>query len=944
MRRVLVSLWLLVFVPIAQAEQAAWISSGLERFSGKEIREISFLTWINLSHEDLSATVPLRQGSRLTLPALRESIESLYLRDMFEHVEPRVRPVEGGVALQFVLTPALRIDEVVIEGVAAFPVERLERRIGLRPGMLLDMELLKRAKERILSEYRSEGFYHAQVTFTLEEQVLAPLVTARVEVDEGYRSRIARLVLEGPIPEDVQYLRDRLDEYAVGLPGARDTVESLRRDFRLALRREGYLQASVEKGEIVYEPLSGDVTVTLHVATRDPISIEFKGNQTFSNEELLQPLKLDTREVPFSPNAIFRLTEALRELYQRHGFYFATVEAAQVPSDTTRRRYAVTIHEGERWHIDDIVFHGNELIPTAELRALLGIQERGWFLLSRWWPGYLVDEQLAGDVEAIRDSYQARGIRDVAVETEVQQGESAHTLSVVFRIKEQLPSVIRDVAIVWRGILDAAPTAEGIEASEAELLSLQSTLEVGAPLAEAAVEQERRRLMDVIGEQGFPNVQIGVEVTQAVGAVRFIVTPGPPIRVGRIWIQGNTYTHDEVIKKDLRFAEGEPWNQQAVEQSQRALYGLGFFRRVEVGPLDGTLDGPVEDVRVRVIERDTGSVELGTSFTTEDGLFVTSQLAQRNLFGYGSAVILGVDGFFKSGSRLFDAGRARIAYARPHIFDSATDLSLEGFLHSNVNLVEQFSYDRLGSSALLRYTLLENTKASGGFTAFHERLFDIEDDIIIGPDDNGSTFFSFLEGAIEYDARDNPYNPRSGTRTALDVRLATTALASEVNLLALDAAESLFLPLGRRWVWANHLRAVLLEPFGETSVVPLGQRVFLGGRQSLRGFSKNAIGPRGTQGTIAGGDRSLNLQSELRYDFTESVVGLAFLDVGQAFLANEGSFEGIDTDLGDLRLSPGVGVHYKTPIGPISVELGFATDREFGERWGRLNVGVGAAF
>ena len=71
-----------------------------------------------------------------------------------------------------------------------------------------------------------------------------------------------------------------------------------------------------------------------------------------------------------------------------------------------------------------------------------------------------------------------------------------------------------------------------------------------------------------------------------------------------------------------------------------------------------------------------------------------------------------------------------------------------------------------------------------------------------------------------------------------------------------------------------------------------------------------------------------------------------FFDLGQSYLRNKGNFMGdpLSLNASDLRFSPGIGLRYKTPIGPLSIEYGFATEREFGERFGRLNFGIGGAF
>ena len=155
---------------------------------------------------------------------------------------------------------------------------------------------------------------------------------------------------------------------------------------------------------------------------------------------------------------------------------------------------------------------------------------------------------------------------------------------------------------------------------------------------------------------------------------------------------------------------------------------------------------------------------------------------------------------------------------------------------------------------------------------------------------------------------------------------------------------SFFHPLLDYLVFANGIRLKYIKPLHDTEVIPLSDRVFLGGQSSLRGFSLYSVGPRGEFGNVLGGDHSVNMSSELHVEFTEQILGVLFLDIGQAFLDKKGSFSGEDFDISDLRYAPGFGFRYRTPIGPIKVELGFALDREFGERSGRLNIGIGGGF
>lgn len=132
-----------------------------------------------------------------------------------------------------------------------------------------------------------------------------------------------------------------------------------------------------------------------------------------------------------------------------------------------------------------------------------------------------------------------------------------------------------------------------------------------------------------------------------------------------------------------------------------------------------------------------------------------------------------------------------------------------------------------------------------------------------------------------------------------------------------------------------------MVPFGDADVIPLGQRLFLGGRDTLRGFAIGEVGPKGVDGDVLGGDESINASTELQFSLTDNFIAVLFIDAGQAFLENEGDFTGDTLDFSDLRYTPGLGGRYKTPVGPISIEYGFVTERETDERSGRLNIAIG---
>lgn len=293
---------------------------------------------------------------------------------------------------------------------------------------------------------------------------------------------------------------------------------------------------------------------------------------------------------------------------------------------------------------------------------------------------------------------------------------------------------------------------------------------------------------------------------------------------------------------------------------------------------------------------------------------------------------------------MLDAGHARVAFSRPHLFDTQAVLLTEGFVLASRKLIDEFSSNRIGANAAIQYPISESLWGSLGVTAFQEKLFDVADDIVIGESDVGTTLYSMFQGNLRVDKRDDAFNPRHGFLSSLYAGVASSALGSEVNFAALNMQHSIYTELSDSLVWGNNARFQILEPFSDTETIPLGERLFLGGIKSLRGFSRNAVGPRGEFGNIVGGDRALVFNTELNYEVINNHIAVLFLDVGQAVLEHEGTFTGDPLSFSDLRYSPGVGYRYKTPIGPISIDLGLNLSPQNGERQGKLNVGIGGSF
>jgi outer membrane protein insertion porin family len=231
---------------------------------------------------------------------------------------------------------------------------------------------------------------------------------------------------------------------------------------------------------------------------------------------------------------------------------------------------------------------------------------------------------------------------------------------------------------------------------------------------------------------------------------------------------------------------------------------------------------------------------------------------------------------------------------------------------------------------------------SFGHTVLSEDLSNVSPGAIIGEQDTGNVLLSFLSGVVTYDKRDNSLNPRKGYNLNFDYKIASEGLGSDSNFYALGAKFAAIVPVDELYLprlsLAFNSRTAGAWTFNDSSQIPITQRYYLGGRNSIRGFRENSLGPRGADGSVIGGDLLFSSNTELRYLLLDSLSVHLFLDVGSVFLREESA------SLADLRLSSGLGFRFISPIGPIGMDLGAPIDEATGEPSVRLHFSIGSNF
>ena len=907
-----------------------------QQYNGQFISEVRIENSTNLQTADLRKKIELAVGEPFRAEALELSIKQLYQRNIFDKIEVVIEENNTGIAVVFTLIPVLTLREFRFLGNFVLSDKQLISSSKGVKGMLVSSAYLQEVVGRIKDEYRARGYRETKVSIELIKTAYLGRATVLVNIVEGEPIKITESSLIGSCKE--KRICDKLKEELAlthGLIASKERAKEVQRRLILIAREENYLSASAKV--LDYNMFyNGSVELKAEIFLGYPVKIEFSGNTKISRERLLEPLRIQTRTVPLVVGAIEVLCREIKKIYREEGYYKASISCNRQDKALDGLHYLVKIEEGEKYKLAKVEFRGIEKSEESVLKtALPSFSGGGWFSkISQ--SDYLIEHLLEEDLVAIKEFFFRQGYRGVKIETEIKIDEKKQEIELSYLINKGQPQVIGDVQLIFENITEQDREKLGLNRIDVTVLS-------GSLFNIDIISEEKLRILQGVRSLSYPASEITIVLEEENNLI-FLVSLGPRVVVGDIFIQGTLITRDRVVLNKLEFEEGNFWTKAAIDKSIAALYSSGFFRSVSIGPVDGVYDSPVEDMAIRLRERDSGRFNLGVSYNTEDGLQLKSEVSDRNIAGTGTGIIFSVDGYFRDGGkRLFDSGRARMGFRTSDLWNKNIELYAELFGQFSLDLRDQYSYDRIGTSVELKIPLNETWSLASGFSAYQEDLFDLEPDVIAGPRDTDQSFYNILSSRLIWDKRNDAFNPSKGSRLEFEARFSTEHLFSDVSFVELGIQHSIFIPLSS-YVLSNNFQFRILEPFSDTEVIPISNRIFLGGRNSLRGYSPGEIGPRGELLNIAGGDRAVVNNTELSIPIKDKLYGIVFLDVGQAVLDNVGSFSGNPNEFSDLRFSPGFGIRYQTPIGPLSAEYGFATEREFGERFGRFFVGIGGAF
>ncbi|MEO5922916.1 MAG: outer membrane protein assembly factor BamA [Bryobacteraceae bacterium] len=919
---------------LARAQQAATEAPPGPSMEGRTVSRVEFLPADQpLPREELDRLLPVHTGAPLRMSEIREAIQKLYLTGRFSDISVDATIEGEGTVIAFTTAPTYFVSRVSIQGEDDPPNRnQLSAATQLDLGSPFQEDAVEAAKQRILERLRANGLYDATLQHHIDLIDDTEEASIYIDVNPGKRARFGGVEISAPASQPLSPIARsgliRATEWHRGLrfltlPGWRSLTENRVQvgleNLRRRLQRDDRLQARVTLDSLERDAAKNIVIPHLTIDNGPIIEVRATGYDVGKTQ--LRELVPIFQERAVDPALVLEGQRNLTEHMQSKGYFDAEVRYVESAPSLNRSVIEYQIESGSRHKLRSIVIAGNMYFDAATLRERMYIQPASFL---RFRSGRYSPRLLAQDVEAVRGLYQTNGFRDAKVVPEVVESPLEHTdISIHLQITEGLQWFVNKLAISGLNPED-----------EAYLRAILRSTE-GQPFSPTNVAADRDTILTYFYNDGYPGATF--TWTQAPGPadglvdVGFTIQPGERQYVRGVLVRGLESTDPTLVSSRILLRAGDPLSQSQIAASQQKLYDLGIFAKVQTATQNP--DGKEESKYVIFYADEARKYSLNFGVGAEAARIVgfaprvSVGLSRINFMGLGHTISLQTLTSTRQRRALLNyiapqfKGNPNLALTFSALFNDARDVKTFAARRweASIQLSQRFSRSLTGQ---MRFTFRRVTLDPNSLKISPDLISFLNRPVRVGL--VGSTIFR--------DRRDDPVDSHRGTYNSLDVATALAAFGSQTSFTRLLVRNSTYHPIRKDIVIARSVQFGYIGRMGGLPDIPLAERFFAGGASSQRAFPDNQAGPRDlVTGFPLGGTALLFHSTELRFPLIgDNLGGVIFHDMGNVYSAVENvSFRVRQKSLQDfdyMAHSVGTGVRYRTPIGPIRVDLAYGTN------------------
>lgn len=681
-----------------------------------------------------------------------------------------------------------------------------------------------------------------------------------------------------------------------------------------------------------------DVTASLD-QTRDGMELIFtvvekarvekivvEGSDAVDEEDILAAMSTKTGTV-MNEKLLAQDLEKVLELYRKDGYYLAKITHNVEEHANHSASLILKVEEGKKLFINEIKLLGVEQLDADDVKDELALSTHN--MLTSWYTGkgILREDYLERDGAAIGAYYLNRGFMDVMVaEPQIEYLEEG--IVITFRVKEGQRYKLGSVA--FKGDLIEP------DASLFDIVGIDEWKKDETYLNYSMIKEDTNKLTEYYASHGYAFADVGFDTVKADDEtinLTYKVAKKNKVYIRNVTVEGNTQTRDNVIRRDVLLADGEVFDGKKLQKSNQKLNNLGYFSAAEVEMVP--TDSPDEvDLKVKVKEQNTGALLAGIGWNTWGGVGVSGSIRESNLWGKGYAGSLG--GTFSGDSTRYDLG-----FLNPRLYDSQYSLNVNSYIVESD--YDDYSVDTTGGTALVGRPLGDVTRAAVGYRLDFYKVYDVDENASESlKADMGDHVASVLVSSITRNTIDDPKHPNSGTFNQAIAEYGGGVLQGDDSFVKLVGESRAYYALNKDNVLMGRIKGGTLLKSDTGEEVPLVERFWIGGINSVRGYKRSDFAIRQDNGDKVGGTRMAYANLEYQW-YVNNEFGMQLVPFYDAGINADDEAE--QSQQSDMLSSVGIEWRWKSPMGDLRFAYGIPLDKVDGKtREPRFEFAMGQSF
>ncbi|MFH1541238.1 MAG: outer membrane protein assembly factor BamA [Elusimicrobiota bacterium] len=650
--------------------------------------------------------------------------------------------------------------------------------------------------------------------------------------------------------------------------------------------------------------------------------IDFKGNKEFSNRKLKEEISSKEKE-GYDTRKILDDCSKMTMLYKDKGYADVNIGDFSTTDDITGfATVTFAITEGKKVLIGDVTIDNVKNFKAKKIKKLFNTKRKKIYK----------DETFKTDIEKVELFYKDRGYLAVKIaEPEITYNDTLTKMFIKIKIEEGRQ--YKNGKVDFSG---------NIVVSSNDLLKVFN-FKKGEIFNQSLYDEGKLNVKSFYDEIGYIHAKFSenLDKNDETGIVNslFTIIENDIVYIDKIYIDGNTKTKEYVIKRELLVKEEDVFAVGKIRKSQERLYNLGFFKDVKVD-IEQASQPNKANLIIDVEEDRTGLVSLGAGYSSVNKVVGTLQVTELNLFGRGQKLNL----TYEFGSR---RQNYEIRFTEPYFFRKKLSFGADIF---NTSVWRNYGNDstayrekRSGGDIRIGKPFSNISAINFIYTYEEVEVFDIDSDLV-GQITASKDVSSSLTSVISYDTRDNVFDTNRGSKHSLSVKLAGGPLGGTINFYKPTLTASKFIPTLWKFVFGFNSQISYVKEFSPSGEVPIYERYFLGGADTVRGYDFGEIGPS-EKGKII-------FVSNLEYKFPlvqekgHSILSAAiFADIGGSWSNSEDVNLEIGSEENQLKSGAGFGIRIRPmPVLPIRIDWGYGFNHKSGEQLSQFYFTMGQVF